>query len=105
MYLGIYSIHFTWLGRIPHQKQRCDATADVDDVLIPLGLTGLTYIGIKNSEVRSTRIGPRSAPWEFGYDPANTIGGEKGGDIHYSSLETWFPSSRKCGILIYITYI
>jgi hypothetical protein len=29
-------------------KLRCDATADVDDVLIPLGLTGLTYIGIEN---------------------------------------------------------
>lgn len=27
------------------------------------------------------RIGPRSALWKFGYDPANTVGGEKRGDM------------------------
>lgn len=37
------------------------------------------------------RIGPRSAPWRFGYDPANTIGGDKRGDIHYSSMEDMVP--------------
>jgi hypothetical protein len=67
----------------------------VDDVLIPLGLIGLTYIGIENFRCTEYRIGPRSAPWEFGYDPANTIGGEKGGDIHYSTLGDMVPLLAK----------
>lgn len=62
-------------------------------MLIPLGLTGLTYIGIESTDVGSTALAPDRPLWKFGYDPANTIGGEKGGDIHFSTLETWFPPS------------
>lgn len=70
-------------------RSRSDATADLDDVLIPLGI--LRIVDLKVLTHVRYRIGPRSAPWKFGYDPANTIGGWKRGDIHSSSLETWFP--------------
>ena len=63
--------------------------------LFPLdltGLTGLTYIGIKKFRpCMEYRIGPRSAPWKFGYDPVNMIGGEKGGEIQSPSLGNMVP--------------
>lgn len=56
----------------------CDATADVDDVLIPLNWT--YFVLRSKSKIPDHvlyRIGPRSAPWRISYDPANTIGGNQ----------------------------
>ena len=85
----------------------CDATADVDDVLISWSWT--YFVLCSKSKIPDHvlyRIGPRSAPWRIGYDPANAIGGnQRRRDTLLFPWKTWFPSLTKCGILFYITYI
>lgn len=66
----------------------CDATADVDDVLISLSLTFDLYCNkSKIPDHVLYRIGPKLAPWSPGGSvmiQQTRLAGTKRGDIHYA---------------------